>query len=70
MNPEWRNRYEMAVEAARQAGQLALRYFDQAIQVEWKPDHSPVTVADREAEQLLAANPARAFPNDGFLGEE
>jgi histidinol-phosphatase len=70
MNPEWRTRYEAAVQAARQAGQLALRYFDRDLTVEWKPDQSPVTVADREAESLLRTALLGAFPDDGFLGEE
>ncbi len=70
MNPEWRSRYELAVEAAHKAGQLALRYFDGSFQVEWKADCSPVTVADREAEQLLRQTLLGAFPGDGFLGEE
>jgi histidinol-phosphatase len=70
MNPEWRARYEVAVDAARQAGRLAMRYYDTALTVEWKGDQSPVTVADREAEQLLRATVQRAFPADGFLGEE
>jgi histidinol-phosphatase len=70
MNAEWRNRYELAVEAAREAGKLALGYFDGSFAVEWKSDLSPVTVADREAEQLLRRKLLAAFPNDGFLGEE
>jgi histidinol-phosphatase len=70
MNPEWRNRYELAVEAARRAGQLALRYFDTELNVEWKADQSPVTVADREAEALLRSTLLAKFPRDGFLGEE
>jgi len=70
MDANWRNRYEIAVTAAREAGQLALGYFDANVKIEWKRDESPVTVADREAEQLLRATLLRAFPNDGFLGEE
>jgi histidinol-phosphatase len=70
LNYEWRNRYERAVEAAQQAGQHALHYFDGSFTVEWKSDLSPVTVADREAEQLLRKSLLGAFPNDGFLGEE
>jgi histidinol-phosphatase len=70
VNPEWRNRYELGVESAQKAGQLALRYFDGSFTVEWKPDDSPVTVADREAEKLLRQKLLAAFPNDGFLGEE
>jgi histidinol-phosphatase len=38
--------------------------------VEWKPDQSPVTVADREAEALLRTTLLGKFPGDGFLGEE
>jgi histidinol-phosphatase len=70
MNPEWRARYEVAVEAAEKAGQLALRYFDAGLAVEWKQDRSPVTVADREAEALLRTALLGKFPGDGFLGEE
>jgi histidinol-phosphatase len=70
MDSGWRNRYELAVEGARRAGQLALRYFDGSFTVEWKSDLSPVTVADREAEQLLRRMLLDAFPQDGFLGEE
>jgi histidinol-phosphatase len=76
MNADWRNRYELAVAAAQQAGKVALNYFPDvdsaafASKVEWKEDHSPVTLADREAEALLRSTLLRAFPNDGFLGEE
>ncbi len=70
MNPEWKSRYETAVEAARKAGALAHRYFDTAVPVEWKGDQSPVTRADREAEALLRQILLGAFPHDAFLGEE
>jgi histidinol-phosphatase len=70
LNAEWRARYELALEAARQAGQLALSHFDTGLAVEWKPDRTPVTVADRGAEELLRTTLLAKFPNDGFLGEE
>jgi histidinol-phosphatase len=70
MNPEWKSRYEAAIETAQQAAQLALRYFDTDLAVEWKQDDSPVTVAEREAESLLRTTLLRHFPDDGFLGEE
>jgi histidinol-phosphatase len=70
MNPEWRNRYELALEAARLAGNVALKYFDADVAVEFKQDRSPVTIADREAEALLRTTLLEAFPGDGFLGEE
>ena len=70
MNPDWRSRYEVAIDAAKKAGQLALKYFDADVAVEWKADKSPVTVADREAEALLRSTLLGKFPHDGFLGEE
>lgn len=70
MNPHWRTRYEKAIDIARRAGQVAMKYFDTALTVETKGDDSPVTIADRETEQLLRGCLAEAFPGDGFLGEE
>lgn len=70
MNPDWKARYETAIEATRQAGRVALRYFDEALTVEWKADESPVTIADRETERLLRLRLKEAFPSDAFLGEE
>jgi histidinol-phosphatase len=67
---EWRARYETAIGAAGQAAALAHKYYAGEVQVEWKPDQSPVTVADREAEVLLRSRLLAAFPEDGFLGEE
>jgi histidinol-phosphatase len=70
VNPDWRNRYEVAREVAHEAGQFALGHFDHDIAVEWKKDHSPVTLADRGAEQILRTKLLERFPQDGFLGEE
>ena len=70
MDAAWRSRYEVMVQAAKAAGELALSFFDRDVTVEWKHDQSPVTIADRHAEQLLRGLIATAFPGDGFLGEE
>ncbi len=59
-----------AVEAARAAGEIALRYYRGGFEVTIKPDRTPVTQADREAEQAIIAILGRAFPEWGFLGEE
>jgi histidinol phosphatase-like enzyme (inositol monophosphatase family) len=63
-------RLQVAIEAARAGGEVALRYFRGALQVERKADASPVTVADREAEKAMTAVLCRAFPEYGVLGEE
>jgi histidinol-phosphatase len=70
MNADWRTRYELAVAAARRAGDLAKTYYDGSFEVEWKADRSPVTVADKSAEALVREEVRRHFPADGFLGEE
>jgi len=66
-----RHRLDCAVESALEAGQLTLKYFRQAdLQVDRKADDSPVTIADREAEELMRLRIAQRFPADGLLGEE
>ncbi len=64
-------RYELARAVAREAGKLTLNYFQSdSLAVELKPDRSPVTVADRAAEQLLRKRIGEQFPDDAILGEE
>lgn len=70
MNAECRRRHDAALAAARQAGQFALQHFDAEVVVEWKEDRSPVTLADRGAEQILRTVLLDQFPGDAFLGEE
>jgi histidinol-phosphatase len=59
-----------AVDAARAAGDIALKYFHGGFDVTLKPDNTPVTQADREAEQAIVEILRRAFPRYGVLGEE
>ena len=54
----------------RRAGDAALKHFQQGVVPEKKPDRSPVTVADREAEQIIRDHVLSAYPDAGFLGEE
>ncbi len=61
---------ERSLRIAREAGELALRYFGQATPTEEKKDASPVTIADKECEKLIARRIQEHFPGDGLLGEE
>jgi histidinol-phosphatase len=70
MNADWRTRYDLAVNVAQKAGDLARAYYESTFEVEHKADQSPVTAADRNAETLIREAVAAAFPGDGFLGEE
>jgi histidinol-phosphatase len=59
-----------AVEAARAAGEVALGYYRTGFDVTIKADATPVTQADRGAEQAIREILGRALPGCGFLGEE
>jgi histidinol-phosphatase len=65
---------EAAAELARVAGDVAQRHFAANVRarlaVESKADGSPVTIADREAEEAAREWISRRFPDDGVLGEE
>lgn len=68
---EWKAREEFALAIAREASALILRFYQNAdLAVELKGDESPVTAADRGAEELLRDLISREFPDDGILGEE
>ncbi|MFY1829851.1 histidinol-phosphatase [Myxococcus fulvus] len=61
---------QAAEEVARAAGDVALRFFRGGIAVDTKSDGTPVTVADRTAEQTAREWLEKHFPEDGILGEE
>ncbi|HVX39318.1 MAG TPA: histidinol-phosphatase [Gemmatimonadaceae bacterium] len=61
---------EAVAEVAREAGRTALRHFRSTLEVEEKRDGSPVTIADRSAEQRAREWIANRFPDDGIAGEE
>ena len=55
---------------ARLTGQVALRHYRTGLDVETKRDGSPVTVADRAAEEAARSWITERFPGDAILGEE
>lgn len=66
-----RERLELAIVAGAEAGKITLEYFGRDdLEVERKGDDSPVTVADRRAEEHLRRRISERFPEDGILGEE
>jgi myo-inositol-1(or 4)-monophosphatase len=56
--------------AADVAGAVVRPFFRAAVAVDTKSDRSPVTIADRSAEQAMRAVLAERFPDHGILGEE
>jgi histidinol-phosphatase len=70
MPSDLRDLLGFAQEIAWQAGRSTLGHFQREIAVEVKDDASPVTVADREAEQVLRRAIAARFPDHDVQGEE
>lgn len=68
--PAVRDLLEFALEAAHAAGRLTLGYFQAGTVHESKADESPVTIADRSAEQLLRERIAARYPAHTIIGEE
>lgn len=61
---------ELAETLADAARAAARRYFRQPITTDDKADASPVTIADREAEQAMRALVESSYPHHGIVGEE
>jgi histidinol phosphatase-like enzyme (inositol monophosphatase family) len=64
---------EIAAEAAFAGGRRTLAYFDAGMgsaAVETKSDETPVTLADREAEQVIRSVIQKHCPGHAILGEE
>ena len=59
-----------ALRAAHAARELILSYYNGEFEVEIKADQTPVTIADREAEQIIRTTLENAYPEHGIFGEE
>ena len=55
---------------ADEAGEIVRAHFRSGAPFELKPDMSPVTLADREAEQAMRSLIREAYPEHGIVGEE
>lgn len=61
---------QTAIAAAEESARLIRSYYHGEFSVEVKPDQTPVTIADRKAEELIREIILEAFPDHGFYGEE
>jgi myo-inositol-1(or 4)-monophosphatase len=65
------DRFLAAAEAAADvAGAVVRPFFRARFAVDTKSDRTPVTIADRSAEQAMRAVLSERFPDHGILGEE
>ncbi|HRK31901.1 MAG TPA: inositol monophosphatase family protein [Tepidisphaeraceae bacterium] len=69
-DPQTKHLLDIATEAAYVAGRHSLRYFNTGVAVDTKSDDSPVTIADREGEQIVRSIIARHLPTHSIVGEE
>jgi histidinol phosphatase-like enzyme (inositol monophosphatase family) len=61
---------DFARQLAEESGELIRRYFRTGYTVDLKADESPVTIADRGAEELMRQRIQAVYPGHGILGEE
>jgi histidinol-phosphatase len=61
---------QVALDAVKAAEAVILKYHKLEVRAELKSDMSPVTIADREAEEAIKATIRKAFPDHTFYGEE
>ena len=61
---------DAAIAAAEAAAVEILRFYRGDFEVELKSDQTPVTVADRRAEEIIRERLLGAWPEHGFYGEE
>ncbi len=65
-----RRELDTAVALARRAGERIAALQGAGLAVDRKDDDSPVTAADREANELIVGGLGAAFPDDAILSEE
>lgn len=61
---------EFSKELARVSGEVIMSHFRSNLVVETKRDRTPVTIADRQTEQVMRNMIQEAFPDHGIIGEE
>ncbi len=61
---------QAALTAAKSAAEDIMCYYRGDFEIELKSDQTPVTVADRRAEEIISGILLDAFPDHGFYGEE
>lgn len=69
-NPSLNELLAFALDAAWQAGRITLGHFQTHLAAERKADNTPVTIADRQAEEKLRSLIAARWPGHALIGEE
>ena len=66
----WERELQVAVDAARRAGEIVREVYERPFEVVEKSHDNPLTEADLRANESIHAAITAAFPGDGWLSEE
>ena len=61
---------DFTTEIAYRAGKISLCYFNAGVSTDYWADDTPVTAADRAAEEFIRAEIEKRYPTHAILGEE
>jgi myo-inositol-1(or 4)-monophosphatase len=61
---------DFITQTAYRAGRITLGYYQTGLRPDFKPDDTPVTAADRAAEEFIRGEIGKQYPGHGILGEE
>jgi len=61
---------DFTTQTAYRAGRITLGYYQTGLRPDFKPDDTPVTAADRAAEEFIRGEIGKQYPGHGILGEE
>ena len=67
---ELKERLEFALRVAKEASSFLLSHSSLAERIEQKHENDFVTAADKATEELIYSSIKKAYPNDGWFGEE
>jgi len=70
LHSEIQSMLELALKATELAKTEVLKHYGKKINIDWKPDLTPVTIADKNTEQAVRDFFAKETPDFGFIGEE
>ena len=61
---------DIVIDAAREAGEIILKYYNADYEIRDKGYHNPVTTADNESDLYLKTILTESYPDYGWLSEE
>lgn len=70
ISKHWEQELQVAVSLAQQASKAILPYYFGGVSKQRKADGTPVTEADRIANEIIGGGLQKTFPHDGIVSEE